>query len=256
MKPQARQENNELYEGKYRIKTARASWCNYNEGLYFVTICTTGKKHYFGEIVADEMYLTEMGKYTKYCIQQIEELHPNVTVPYSTVMPNHIHLIIAIASDSQLKGETPQCDVSTTNNNDLSNCDRETPQCDVSTTNNNDLSYCDRETPQCDVSTANDNDLSYCDRETPQCDVSTYSTKMRGTAFQCGKLSYLISNFKSIVNKYAKQNGIEFGWQSRFHDHIIRDSRDTHRIADYIMNNVYKWNTDCFNDEKISQSPL
>ena len=41
---------------------------------------------------------------------------------------------------------------------------------------------------------------------------------------------------------------IQFGWQSRFHDHIIRNQEELQKISEYILNNVYKWNEDCYND--------
>ena len=106
----------ELYQGTYRIKSARATWCNYNEGLYFITICTAGKRHFFGEIEDAEMLFTEIGKYAQYCISQIEQLHQNVIVPYFVVMPNHVHLIISLTTDMpHTTGavETSQCGVST-----------------------------------------------------------------------------------------------------------------------------------------------
>ena len=38
------------YQNKYRIASARAPWHGYDGGVYFVTICTAGKKHYFGHV--------------------------------------------------------------------------------------------------------------------------------------------------------------------------------------------------------------
>ena len=58
----------------------------------------------------------------------------------------------------------------------------------------------------------------------------------------------MITQFKSSITKYARQNAIEFGWQSRFHDHIIRNQDELKKISDYIQNNVYRWNSDCFNE--------
>lgn len=84
----------ELYQGKYRIKSVRATWCNYNEGLYFITICTAGKRHFFGEIKDAKMLFSEIGEYAQHCLSQIEQLHRNVVVPYCVVMPNHVHIII------------------------------------------------------------------------------------------------------------------------------------------------------------------
>src|SRR5579863_755832 len=43
---------NELFKNKYRITSARLQSWNYaNEGMYFITICTTRRECYFGEII-------------------------------------------------------------------------------------------------------------------------------------------------------------------------------------------------------------
>ncbi|MCM1093425.1 MAG: hypothetical protein NC248_06240 [Bacteroides sp.] len=45
---------------------------------------------------------------------------------------------------------------------------------------------------------------------------------------------------------FARRNDIEFGWQPRYHDHIIRGIRDGNLIAEYIENNISRWTSDCF----------
>ncbi len=45
----------EKFRGKYRIPSARAPWHNYNEGVFFVTICTRNMDCYFGEIVKNNI---------------------------------------------------------------------------------------------------------------------------------------------------------------------------------------------------------
>ena len=35
-----------------------------------------------------------------------------------------------------------------------------------------------------------------------------------------------------------------FRWQTRFHDHIIRDEESLHRIRQYIINNPNQWELD------------
>ncbi|MBR6490715.1 MAG: hypothetical protein IKT02_00105 [Bacteroidales bacterium] len=40
----------DLFQNRYRIQTARAKWHGYDGGIYFVTLCTAGREHYFGEI--------------------------------------------------------------------------------------------------------------------------------------------------------------------------------------------------------------
>lgn len=58
-------------------------------------------------------------------------------------------------------------------------------------------------------------------------------------------LSRYISSFKGAVSKYAKSLGGDFGWQSRYYDHLIRGACDWDKIYDYIINNVSRWETDC-----------
>lgn len=43
----------EKFQNKYRVPSARAPWHGYNGGVYFVTICTQNREHYFGEITCD-----------------------------------------------------------------------------------------------------------------------------------------------------------------------------------------------------------
>lgn len=61
-------------------------------------------------------------------------------------------------------------------------------------------------------------------------------------------LSVVIGGFKRAVTMFARRNDIEFGWQSRYHDHIIRGRNDGKKIAEYIENNVARWGIDCYNN--------
>ena len=54
----------------------------------------------------------------------------------------------------------------------------------------------------------------------------------------------MIRGFKGVVKKYATINDIDFAWQSRFHDHIIRNEQELNRIRFYIKINVEKWDID------------
>ena len=59
-------------------------------------------------------------------------------------------------------------------------------------------------------------------------------------------VSSIIRSYKSVVTKYCNRLGLEFAWQSRFHDHIIRNDSSFQRISDYIKNNPINWNEDKF----------
>ena len=54
-------------------------------------------------------------------------------------------------------------------------------------------------------------------------------------------LSSIVGAYKSAVSKHAHRQGMEFGWQPRFHDHIIQDDTEYRRISRYILNNPSKW---------------
>jgi REP element-mobilizing transposase RayT len=59
-------------------------------------------------------------------------------------------------------------------------------------------------------------------------------------------LSIVVRQLKQSITRFAKNNNIPFAWQSRFHDHIIRNNDDRNAIAEYIENNVVKWEYDKF----------
>lgn len=54
-------------------------------------------------------------------------------------------------------------------------------------------------------------------------------------------ISAMVGSFKAAVTKYCNENKLPFGWQSRFHDHIIRNSGEFSSIRNYIINNPLNW---------------
>ena len=59
-------------------------------------------------------------------------------------------------------------------------------------------------------------------------------------------VSSLVGSYKSAVTKHANRLNLESGWQTRFHDHIIRNEVEFDRIANYIESNVANWKDDKF----------
>ena len=93
--------SDDKFQNRYRIPTARATWHGYDGGTYFVTICTHGREHYFGEIAMNEngepkMNLSKIGNIANECWRSIPQHFPHVQVPLWIVMPNHIHGILII----------------------------------------------------------------------------------------------------------------------------------------------------------------
>ena len=68
-------------------------------------------------------------------------------------------------------------------------------------------------------------------------------------------LAVVIGGYKQSVTMYARRNNISFAWQQRYHDHIIRGVRDGNRIAEYIENNVARWDSDCFHPNNVGTHP-
>lgn len=66
-------------------------------------------------------------------------------------------------------------------------------------------------------------------------------------------LGTIIRGLKARVSRYASLHNIKFRWQSRYHDHIIRNQQEMNKIAEYIENNPLRWELDCFHlgNEKI-----
>ena len=61
---------------------------------------------------------------------------------------------------------------------------------------------------------------------------------------QSQNLASVVRGYKIGVMKSV--NNVNFGWQPRFHDHIIRNETEYNRIQNYIINNPAFWNNDKF----------
>jgi putative transposase len=192
----------EKFQNKYRIPSARAVWYDYNEGVYFITICTARRKHYFGEIVQHRMQLNQLGEELFKIINKTETHNEYAEIQLFQIMPNHVHLIVSIDGKTGYKNRT-------------------------------------------DSVTDNDTDTVMETDGIP--DKNGISeNKMREMAKKRGKLSTTIGSIKSALTCFANTNHIPFGWQDRFHDHIIRDENEYNRIWIYIVNNPANWTGDKF----------
>ena len=66
-----------------------------------------------------------------------------------------------------------------------------------------------------------------------------------GPGLKAKSLGAIINQIKSVCTKRIRAAGfMDFGWQPRYYDHIIRDNEDLDRIREYIVGNPYKWDED------------
>ena len=76
--------------------------------------------------------------------------------------------------------------------------------------------------------------IDKCSRDAA-CGVSTTTYNHKTS------LGRIINLYKSAVSNICHKNGLEFGWQSRYHDHIFRNEKSLDTIRRYIIDNPAKW---------------
>ena len=201
----------DLFQNRFLIPSARADWHEYDGGVYFVTICTQNREHYFGEIGKNnndepKMELTPIGQFAEEQLRNVTQHYPYAEIPLWVIMPNHVHAIVVI-NDTNCRDVARNVSANNLENHNL----------DVAR----------------NVSTVAVDDFGkneYMAQKSPK--YGTLSVVMRG--------------IKSAVTKFANDNNISFAWQARFFDHIVRNQNEMNSIAEYIENNVAKWESDKF----------
>ncbi|MBQ6726748.1 MAG: transposase [Bacteroidales bacterium] len=199
------------YLNKYRVPSARASWHNYSAGVYFVTICTHKMEHYFGKINSLET------KCTSSQIQQqptmiLSEIGKYADEQFANVQSHYpyVEIPLWVVMPNHI-----HCIVMIDSNNETNdNSEPVETMCTSFLTKQN------------------------------RWKNDTIDEKMQNISLQRGKLSTAIGGIKRAISHFANENKIPFAWQPRFHDRIIRDTDELNRIADYINNNVAKWDSE------------
>ena len=74
----------------------RANWHHYQDGVFFITICSYEKEHIFGDIKNSKINLSPIGEIVRSCIADIPLHNKMAEVWNSVIMPNHVHLVLFI----------------------------------------------------------------------------------------------------------------------------------------------------------------
>lgn len=199
---------NNKYLGKYRNESARAPWWDYSRnGAYFITINTKNRERLFGEIQDGIMNLSDVGQLANTFWLEIPDHFPGVLMDAHIVMPNHVHGILVIDKMDHDKDmvRTPNLGVPT--GGTIITTDTDTM---INTTIN-----------------------------TPN-----HRTQQASQKWKPQTIGVIINQFKRKCTIDAWKINPNFAWQSRFHDHIIRNEHEFLRIRDYIINNPKNWETD------------
>jgi putative transposase len=178
-------------------------------GSYFITICTQDREHYFGEVVDGKMQLSQLGIIADILWYELKNRTKNMQLGEFVIMPNHIHGILILNEEEILNVQS--LEVRT-----------------LRATSPQPISPQSSPVRTLHATSRPKNEL-----------MSAISPK-------ADSISAIVRSYKSAVTKHANRLGFVFKWQSRFHDHIIRDEKSFNTISDYIINNPEKWEADKF----------
>ena len=191
---------NDKFQNKYRIDSARLqNWDYTNQGMYFITICTKNREHYFGEIENNKMILSNAGVIADLMWYEIKNHTKNIELGEFVIMPNHIHGILIITDNTV---ETFHV-----------------------------------------VETLHATSLH---APPPSLPPFIKNEQMAKISPKSNSISTIVRSYKSAVTKHAHRLGFDFAWQTRFHDHIIRDQKSFDTITNYIITNPLNWVNDKF----------
>ena len=202
----------------------RADWHDYNDGIYFVTICCKDKSHYFGAIENGEMRLSIPGTIIDRQIAALPTHFPGLELLNHVIMPNHVHIILSVSPKPVVSpppvGTLP-----------------------VGTLFKASATASQPATPE----------------PTPHPNLGCLKPKMHGPAtadfHHNSTLSVIVRCLKGGVTRECGRRNIKFAWQPRFHEHIIRNQQAFDNIMNYVDNNVANWHSDCFNPDYTPDEP-
>lgn len=217
------------FKNKYRIPSARLeSWDYGANGAYFITICTDKMQHYFGEVLEREMQLNELGKLAHDLWKEITNQFPYVELGNFVIMPNHMHGILIINKSVSVMTVETRFIASPHENEDADSPLIDNQIIDSPLNNNNiDPRLIDHEMRICNGGIAGD--------KNPMLNEN---------------ISRIIRWYKGRCSFEIRKIHADFRWHSRFHDHIIRNSKSFETIQTYIENNPSKWGEDKFYKKK------
>lgn len=164
------------------------------------------------------MILSEIGVIVQHYWNLIPTHFLFVELGEFVVMPNHVHGIIRI--NKPVDGRYNKKSIIKTTSIETTPSVVETPNL---------------ETPKLGVSTDPTTDPTTANR-----------TAAASEKWNPGTLGVILNQYKRICTIRAREIQAGFGWQSRFHDHIIRNDESYQRISEYIRNNPLNWRNDKF----------
>lgn len=268
----------EKFQDKYRIPSARAQWWDYgNNGFYFITICTANMNIHFGKIIKEEepgkmrqkvfLQASPLGKIADEYWYKIPTKFPYAYLDAFTVMPNHVHGIIMINKKQILNKKISSTTEKECSPDKISGRDsnKKEEQKIIEEQEIVETRFIASPHPT-EIASPHPTEIAspHPTEITPPHPTETGSphpTKIASTRIETqkpggitgNKNPMLHENLSRILNWYKGRCSFEmhkinteFFWQYRFHDHIIRNKEEYHKIKNYILSNPENWEKDKF----------
>jgi REP element-mobilizing transposase RayT len=204
--------SNEKYLNKYRIPSARLQGYDYGaNGAYFVTICTQKRRHYFGEIA----------------VETDDNPSPDarVTADGNPDMKTDHHLRLKTGCNPRSKETDYHPSLRATRIGKI------TRDCWVAIPDHFPFVVLD----EFIIMPDHVHGILFFNKP----DKHDWVANAAGT--QSRNLGSVLRGFKASVKRFANENNIEFEWQTRYYDRIVRDEDELNRIRLYIKDNPADW---------------
>lgn len=212
---------------RFSDQSLRAQWWDYQRaGAYFVTICTRHRVAYFGQVEEGIMHLSPTGVLADVFWHQIPLHASAVNLGPFVVMPDHIHGIVLLGSGGS--GESSVGSSVGSVGSLYTTIPHQVPQ-----------DQPDSQIPQDQPDPQDPQDQDQTASSPPA--TGGKNQEMAQKSPKKNSLSVVIRNYKGAVTRHARRLGLPHGWQSRFHDRIIRNEEAYLRISRYIRDNPKNW---------------
>lgn len=188
----------------------------------------------FNTAPAQIMQLSEIGQLAEKYWMEIPDHFPFAKLDEFKIMPNHMHGIIIINNDENngINAANQMNGADGANNANDSNGAKGTDAINRVSI----ASQCPSPSP------------SQCHLQSPSLPLSqSGGITHQHNPMLYDNLSRVIRWYKGRTTFESRKIHADFAWQSRFHDHVIRNEMEYYRIANYIINNPANWQTDKFN---------
>lgn len=226
----------EKFRGKHRIESNRLRGWDYSAtGYYFITIVTNRRKCIFGNIVNNDMILSDFG------IIACDEWHKSFKIRQELLldecilMPNHLHAIVIINTRNAKEN----------NESDINKIITAGIGQNANGYGQNVETYDRTSLRRLQYNHSNRIQLS---RKSP-----LFQRKPKSiSSFVAGYKSAVITSIDNYIDTYNLPTG-KFNtqnplWQANYHDHIIRNEKSYLEIKQYIRNNTAQWDDDTLYD--------